>query len=644
MERSMSRRILTAVALACAFLGMFGAAHAGAPTGLPEYAFELVEPPRPRGTILVIHGGGWLRVGADEVAAEGDETARLAGYGWRVLSVDYSPGVQAPASIREWYDAARRRWPGPICAFGRSAGAHLALLLARERPLACVIGHGAITDLRALGGTPEADELVRDFVIPSFGRRLGQYSPLTYAGDLGVPTSLATSAGDRLAPCDSQLEPFAQRGPTVRAACLPTGTAPFVHGNVDAAALALQHRRERAVLRRAGTRPRPATAGAPGPVAPGDARCIAELSKTAYAGATDSPLDSRHALRHLIPSPGGHVTASDPQRGIDRRRLLSRGGLAVAGVAAGAPLAAFRPGSASSSGTDLGTHSTRKRSQSHRIPQAARPGGSYDRYVADLAAKDQFSGVVLLTHRGRTVLSRSYGMADEDRGIRNGEDVAFVLSSASQPFLAGLAIAAQIVEAVSGTTYWDYVHKHVFRPAGMTRSSFYTRKQWLADRHIAHAYMRQRDGSRVDAVRHVDTDSLSMQGPGENPARGFIGYSAGNAFSTAADLTRFAQALYNGALLARPFVDVLTSAKLPGPEPRSFEGYTMPVSIVRGPQWLLGRGGGTGGAGANWNIYPDTGWVGVVLTNHDDVPLPDILQREVHAITGEPIRTGGGGG
>ena len=47
--------------------------------------------------------------------------------------------------------------------------------------------------------------------------------------------------------------------------------------------------------------------------------------------------------------------------------------------------------------------------------------------------RDRFSGVVLLSHRGRTVLSRSYGMADRERGIRNHEGIAVNLSSAIQP-------------------------------------------------------------------------------------------------------------------------------------------------------------------------------------------------------------------
>ncbi|MFI7157294.1 serine hydrolase domain-containing protein [Micromonospora chalcea] len=417
--------------------------------------------------------------------------------------------------------------------------------------------------------------------------------------------------------------------------------------------------------------------------------------------------------------------------GVDRRRLLGWGGLATAGLAAGAPLlgagsAHAAPGSAGPGGPQAPGHG--------RIPRDTRPGGAYDRFVAELAAQDRFSGVVLLSYQGRTVLSRSYGMADRARGIRNHEDIAFNLSSASQPFLSvailqlvqqgrialsdtvgthleglatgiaeqvtihhlltgtsgvdapmpdwrrvfhsrdevheygeqwarqatlvgvpgagsnghlpgggvSLAIAAQIVEAVSGMTFWDYVHEHVFGRARMTRSAFYTREQWLTDRRIAHPYMRQADGSRVDAVRNLDKGSVSPPIRGRNPGRGFIGYASGDGFATAPDLVRFAHALRDGTLLDRPYADLFAGARLPGPEPTSFEAYTMPVSIIGG-QWVIGRGGGAGGVGANWTIYPDTGWVGVVLSNYDDMPLLEICLREVEAVTGQHIDPPGGG-
>ncbi|QFZ19095.1 serine hydrolase domain-containing protein [Saccharothrix syringae] len=417
----------------------------------------------------------------------------------------------------------------------------------------------------------------------------------------------------------------------------------------------------------------------------------------------------------------------DPARGVDRRRLLGWGGLAAAGV----PLLGAR--AAQAAPPDAPTDPD-ARPGHDPIPPATRPGGAYDRYVAELAARDRFSGVVLLAHRGRTVLSRSYGMADRERGIRNHEGTAFTLSSASQPFLAvavlqlvqqgrlalsdtvgthltgfapeiaervtvhhlltgtsgldapmpdwrrvfhsreevrehqrdwtrraelvaapgsgdnghrpgggaALAIAAQVVEAVSGTTFWDYLHRHVFARCGMTGSAYYTREQWLTDEHIAHPYMLQADGSRVDAVRNLDKGSLNQHAPDRNPGRAFIGHASGDGFATAPDLVRFANALRDGTLLSKPYADLFAGPKLPGHGPTSYEAYTMPVSIVGG-QWVIGRGGGTGGGSANWSVYPDTGWVGVVLSNYDDIPLLEICVQEVQAVTGVTLDPPGGG-
>ncbi|GGV09159.1 serine hydrolase [Actinomadura cremea] len=419
------------------------------------------------------------------------------------------------------------------------------------------------------------------------------------------------------------------------------------------------------------------------------------------------------------------IMDSDSVRGIDRRRLLGWGGLAAAGaVAAGAPLAGARPAHAAPTGSD--------------IPPDARPGGAYDRYVAGLAAEDRFSGVVMLSHRGRTVLSRGYGMADEEKGIRNHEGVAFNLSSAGKPFgavavmqlvqrgevnlwdtvgtyltgfaeeiaeqvtvhhlLSGtsglntpeedrqrvfqsreevrefyeqwarrsepvappgtpthhagaeVAIPALIVEAVTGMTYWDYVEEHVFRRCGMTGTAFYTRPQWLTDEHIAHSYMRQADGTRVDAVRNLDKGSPDPHQLGKNPGRNFIDPPGDGGFATAPDLIRFAHALGDGTVLDRPYADVLTAAKRPhppqvggrsgraAPADASFGAYSMPVGIVEG-RWVIGRAGVNPGSVASWNIYPDTGWVGVILGNHDDdVPFQEIIQREMQAVLGRSAR------
>ncbi|GAA5173070.1 serine hydrolase domain-containing protein [Amycolatopsis dongchuanensis] len=73
---------------------------------------------------------------------------------------------------------------------------------------------------------------------------------------------------------------------------------------------------------------------------------------------------------------------------------------------------------------------------SARLPAALRPGGEFDRYLAQLARDDAFSGTVLLTHDDRTVLSRSHGLADLARGIPNGPDTLFALGSITKLFTA----------------------------------------------------------------------------------------------------------------------------------------------------------------------------------------------------------------
>ncbi|QES10637.1 class A beta-lactamase-related serine hydrolase [Streptomyces venezuelae] len=413
---------------------------------------------------------------------------------------------------------------------------------------------------------------------------------------------------------------------------------------------------------------------------------------------------------------------SDSVGGVDRRRLLGWGGLSAAGmVSAGAPLVGARPARADAAPTGSG------------IPADTRPGGAYDRYVAKLAAEGRFSGVVLLSHRGRTVLSRCYGMADEERGVPNGEHTAFSLSSAGKPFHAvailqlaqrGLlrlsdtvgthltgyareiaeqvtvhhlltgtsgmrtpdedvqrvfqsrkevhefyerwarqatpeappgtpsshsgaevAIPAQIIEAVTGQSYWDYVQENIFERCGMDGSGFYTRPQWLTDRRIAHPYMALPDGGHVDAVRHLDQGSSDPYVLGKNPGRAFIDAPGDGGFATAPDLVRFARALGDGTLLDRHYAELFTGPKIPlapeggglarraAPADASFGAYQMPVGLVGG-QWVWGRAGANPGVGAGWTIYPDTGWVGVILTNRDGAPLWEIVEQETRAVIG----------
>ncbi|WBB63806.1 serine hydrolase [Streptomyces sp. WMMC500] len=93
-----------------------------------------------------------------------------------------------------------------------------------------------------------------------------------------------------------------------------------------------------------------------------------------------------------------------------------------------------------------------------RVPGTLRPGGELDRYIAQMAAEDRFSGTVLLTHRNRPVLSRSHGWADRARRIANGPETRFVVGSIAKTFTAvAIAQLAARGEVAYGGTVGAYL-------------------------------------------------------------------------------------------------------------------------------------------------------------------------------------------
>lgn len=79
-------------------------------------------------------------------------------------------------------------------------------------------------------------------------------------------------------------------------------------------------------------------------------------------------------------------------------------------------------------------------------------------YLDDLARKDEFSGVVLLTRGSETLFSKAYGLADRERNIPNRIDTKFNLASMNKMF-TGVAIA-QLAEK-GKLSFDDKVGKHL---------------------------------------------------------------------------------------------------------------------------------------------------------------------------------------
>ena len=110
----------------------------------------------------------------------------------------------------------------------------------------------------------------------------------------------------------------------------------------------------------------------------------------------------------------------------------------------------------------------------------------------------------------------------------------------------GFVLLGAIIEAVSGESYYDYVRKHVFEPAGMTSTDSLPESEEVPNRSIG--YMRPDPGAQS---WQPNTDSLPWRGT-----------AAGGGYSTVGDLARFADALMGHKLLSADSTELLITGKV----------------------------------------------------------------------------------
>jgi acetyl esterase/lipase len=236
----------------------------GSTTALGElpFAYEVGEPASgpARGVMIVLHGGGWSSVGEAKLSVTRPDAARWQARGWRTVNSTYRSCATSVDDVLRLYDRVRTTYGAttPICAFGRSAGGHLALLLAARRSLlACVVAEAGIADLSAIAsqsaaGSADGPGSIANLATAAFGAdRLAQVS----AGSAPVRARVlyAIGADDPLIPFD-QATNFAaaqrRRDPDAYVDTLrvPPGDQLFEHAFVSAAGLDDFHAREQALV------------------------------------------------------------------------------------------------------------------------------------------------------------------------------------------------------------------------------------------------------------------------------------------------------------------------------------------------------------------------------------------------------------
>jgi uncharacterized protein YbbC (DUF1343 family)/CubicO group peptidase (beta-lactamase class C family) len=166
-------------------------------------------------------------------------------------------------------------------------------------------------------------------------------------------------------------------------------------------------------------------------------------------------------------------------------------------------------------------------------------------------------------------------------------------------------VLGAMVERISGITLDEYAARNIFAPLHMTHSTFNPPRAWLGK----------------IAPTQYDEQNRMLRGVVHDPTARRMGGVAGHAgvFSTAADLSRFAQALLNGSsVLPSVMVEKMTTPQQP-PTATSVRGFgwdiDSPFSTNRGALLPVGSFGHTGFTGTSLWVDPTTRTFIILLSN-----------------------------
>ena len=187
----------------------------------------------------------------------------------------------------------------------------------------------------------------------------------------------------------------------------------------------------------------------------------------------------------------------------------------------------------------------------------------------------------------------------------------------------GFILLGAIIEKVSGENFFDYVHKHIFQPAGMLNTGYYEGDRDTPN--LAMGYTNFEDLGEDTYQFHLgERRNVSLY----NGARGG---PTGGASSTIDDLLRFSRALRENKLISAESVKLLTTSKILARKydaNQTYWGYGFELELIDGKR-VIGHGGGDFGVSSGIRWYPDSGnYTVVVLSNYDRGGILTIYKLE----------------
>ena len=176
-----------------------------------------------------------------------------------------------------------------------------------------------------------------------------------------------------------------------------------------------------------------------------------------------------------------------------------------------------------------------------------------------------------------------------------GEKLAFEPGKRFRYSNTGMLLLGVVIESAAGESYFDYIRKNIYEPAGMKNSDSFDMDDPVENLAIGYYPDRKSQyGWKNNYFQHV-----------------IKGGPAGGGFSTAEDLHRFARALLTEKLVSRNSLDILW-------KDHTGDYYGYGFRTEEGPNGKkVGHGGGFPGINANLDIFVDKGYIVAVLSNYD---------------------------
>jgi CubicO group peptidase (beta-lactamase class C family) len=188
-----------------------------------------------------------------------------------------------------------------------------------------------------------------------------------------------------------------------------------------------------------------------------------------------------------------------------------------------------------------------------------------------------------------------YRTVEDFRPLVKEEKPAFEPGKRFRYSNTGMLLLGVVIESVTGQSYFDYIRKNIYEPAGMKNSDSYEMDYPVENLAIGYSLDRKSEyGWQNNLFKHV-----------------IKGGPAGGGFSTVGDLHGFAHALQTGKLVS---VDSLKTLW----KDHSGENYGYGFGVVQGPNGkVVGHGGGFPGINGQLDLYLDKGYIVAVLSNYD---------------------------